>query len=511
MDGIDNLLEYFLVFKEIEENNDNNKSVLKDINAYIEILENFKSGINKVKYIVNYDLLEKIVKKYDSNIILESIKRKYDVKEELRDDLPSYVKDIINSASKGIDSVLYDVMLYVNRYNVHLMNKKTRTVDPIIDKEITFDEIDVKLKDVLNYLDVNEEEIDKKLLSDLTKFADIEMLKNKAIQIKTDINLKKLLYDKVNDKNVLISILLHSELNTIKTIGKVFENNNVNISKIVGSIPSIFIKNPINSKCKYKVLTHYDNFMKNIELLNEFGLDFRVMLNYPVFLVNDFNNNLSITKKLQELGINIKNVLEHVANVFVIKPDIIFRNIEILNLYGISLTNDNNNNGYTLLGMEDLSDRLDYLIEKGLWRRTDGTKLDNIDLIRGLIIKDDYLKWKNNFKCDTLDSTSLEEFRNEPYNEEKLNKVFENNPQLKNIIENLDNSYLVQEEDYYLIGSNRVSRLRVLRNMSNYIGKDKQDVIIKSFLHKSNFNNSEELINALTNEIEMGDKGVKLS
>ena len=37
----------------------------------------------------------------------------------------------------------------------------------------TFAEIDVGLKEVLNYLEVNVDEIDKKLLSDLTKFADI--------------------------------------------------------------------------------------------------------------------------------------------------------------------------------------------------------------------------------------------------------------------------------------------------------------------------------------------------
>ena len=47
---------------------------------------------------------------------------------------------------------------------------------------------------------------------------------------------------------------------------------------------------------------------------------------------------------------------------------IVFNNIETLKFHGVALTDDENNNGYTILGMANLDSRIDYLIEKELWK-----------------------------------------------------------------------------------------------------------------------------------------------
>lgn len=522
MDGINILLEYLLVFKEIEQKNENSSNILKEIDKYITLLENAKLRTDKIKYIVDYDHIIKLTEKYDASNIKDEldlrIRNLYNLSadEDIKSnsEVPNYLKDMLNSATKGLDNILVDMMLNVNRYNIYFMNKKTKSYNVPITADIKFDELDVELKDILTYLEVKEENLEKGIISDLSKFSNLEKLKDMAIQIKTGTGVKRALFDRIQDKNILLSILLHSDMKTINTIESLLFSKGVkifDINKIVESIPSIFMKNAMNSKCKFNILAHFNTFINNMNLIEKYDIDLRCMVNQPVFLINNFEKNLEHIERLNNIGVNVKNVLEHVGNILVIKPNIVFNNISILSSYGVKLTNDSNNNGYTLLGMEDLVMRLDYFIERDEWKKNDGKILDNIDLIRGLIIRDDYLKWKNNFKYDTLNTASFEsEFTNEVNSEDKLKEVFEKKSDFKAIIELLDNTYWDKQEVYYSVGLNRVSRPRILRNLCNYKGKD-DEILEKIFKYKSNINNSEEVIIAIKESLEMGDESVKLS
>ena len=521
MDGINVLLEYFLTFKNIEVNNENNAHIIKKIDKIIKVLENAKNRTKaSIEYLTDYNLVEEIAKRYDFSIVNSELSTKvlneYSLNnaDEIKtsDKVPSYLKEMINSSKKGIDNILYDIMLNLDRYNVYFMNKKTKSADLPLTSDIPFEELDVQLKDVLSYLEVQEEELDKELVTDLGRYADLDKFKEMAIAVKTGTDVKFALFDKIQDKNVLVSILLHSNLETIETIGKVFEKYKDKVNKVVAGVPSIFIKDVVSSKCKYDVLTHYNNFLGNIALIQEYNLDFKSMTESPVFLINDPIKNKQMIEQLKNMGVKVNNVLEHVGNILVIKPDIVFRNLNTLALYGINLTDDDNNYGYSLLGMEELDMKLDYLIEQGLWKKSDGVRLDNLDLIRGLIIKDDYLKWKNNFKYDRLDNASLEksEFSNEPFDLTKREMILEQYSEIADI----ESKFLVSEEDYYAVGFNVVSRNRVLRNLYNYKNKDKSDfkeMFMKSLEYKSNVKNSEEVFGAIKQPLEMGDESVKLS
>lgn len=526
MDGINVLLSYFLTFRNIEIKNENNVNIIKKIDKVIKVLENAKNHTKGVEYLTDYNFMEELTKKYDFNAVNKELKNiistEYNLfnEEDIKssDKVPNHLKEMLISSKKGIDNILLDLMLNLNRYNTYLMNKKNKSVDVdiVLEKDITFDEIDVNLKDILSYLEVDENEFDKKILSALNKYAKLDELKKRAIELKTGTGLKRVLFDKINDKNILLSILLHSSFDVINDMEDMFKNRNININKLIECIPSIFIPSLKDNASKYKfdVLRHYEAFMSNVELLDKSGVDVKSMLNQPIFFINSPEKNMDLIKRLQSLNVSVKNVLEYIGNIFVLKPEVVFNNINTLSLYGIKLTDDENNNGYTLLGMEDMHSRLDYLIEQGLWKKTDGVSLDNIDLIRGLIIKDDYLKWKNNYKYVTLDSTSQEkdEFTNLPYSDEKLRQVYEKYPEISSAIQILDKTYLVDNEGYYSINDRIVSRLRVLRNLCNYNGKGNlEEIFDKVLKHKSNINNSEEVISAIKQTLEMGDEGVKLS
>lgn len=303
MEFIDVLLEYFSMFKKCEENKEHDKNSLKDIENIISILNGVKNRTEKIQYITNYKEVSRIVTGCDIGSVLdEYLKEKYDT---TRDNVDGYLKDIVNNINKGIDFIMYDIMLNLNRYNIYLMNKKVKSQDIPISSDINFDNIDVKLKDILDYLEINENDINKDLLNDLSKYVDLEKFKSFAINIKTDNGMKRVLFDKLEDKNVLISIMLHSNLDNVNDIIKIFENEHANINKVVSNIPSIFIKDLVNSKCKYNcVMCNYDNFVNNYNLIKENNVDFKKMLNFDVFFVNDYNINKRLVDKLNSVEVD---------------------------------------------------------------------------------------------------------------------------------------------------------------------------------------------------------------
>ena len=182
------------------------------------------------------------------------------------------------------------------------MNKKVKSQNIPISSDINFDNIDLKLKNVLDYLEIKENDIDKDLLSDLSKYIDMNEFKQFAISIKTDNGMKRILFDKIEDKNILVSIMLHSNLENVNNIINIFESENANINKVVSNIPSIFIKNLVNSKCKYNcVMCNYDNFINNYNLIKENDVNFKKMLNFSAFFVNDYNTNKGLVEKLNSM------------------------------------------------------------------------------------------------------------------------------------------------------------------------------------------------------------------
>lgn len=294
------LLEYFSMFKKYEASNENDKSILKNIDNIVNVLNNVKNRTDKIRYITNYKEVSKIATRCDiSSILVDYLKEKYNI---TKDSVSGYLKDIVNNINKGIDFIMYDIMLNLNRYNIYLMNKKVKSQDIPITSDINFNTIDVKLKDVLSYLEVSENDIDKDLLSDLSKYVNLDKFKDFAISIKTDSGMRRVLFDKLEDKNVLISIMLHSSLENVDNIIKIFMSENANINKVVSNIPSIFIKDLVSSKCKYNcVMCNYDNFVNNYSLIKENGVDFKKMLNFDIFFINDFNVNRGLVDKLNKM------------------------------------------------------------------------------------------------------------------------------------------------------------------------------------------------------------------
>jgi len=128
-------------------------------------------------------------------------------------------------------------------------------------------------------------------------------------------------------------------------------------------------------------------------------------------------------------------------------------------------------------------------------------KHDNLDLIRALLIKDNYLSCKNGIKYDIVYNAS---FKEENLNEEKIKMVYEKYP----ILNVLDEKYL--KNGNYTIGFVVISKHRLLKNLSNYKGKG--NALEESLKYKANIEleKVEEVVRTLS-AIEMGDESVNVS
>lgn len=430
LNGIETLNETFTKYKNIELRTEKDESYLKKI-------DNILNNIENRKYIENYDIVEEIVKRYETS---------------------------------EMDLKLLECMLNVNRYNIYIMNKNLKFVEPDLNKNIEFNEVKIDVKDVLNYLEVDIEELNSDLISDLEKYIDKDKFIDLATYLKGSQDIEHIIYDKLN-KDELVSLILNSNIDIIKEVISKFKKEECNLSKIISIIPSIFVKDLVNEKCKYSIMCNYDIFMENCSLLEKYKIPFKLMLNYPIFFIND---NKLFLEELEERNLNVYNIICYTGNISVLRKDIILKNIDLLKFHKIELTDDNNNNGYTILGMEHLDDRIDYLIEQEKWNINLGEKHDNIDLVRALIIKDDYIKWKNK---EVKDIELNDNFLNKILTEEDIKKLYEKHK----LLTLLDEKYT--KDNNYNINDVIISKHRLLSNMNNYIGSGNQ--IKDSLIYKS--------------------------
>lgn len=288
MESVDILIKYFNIYKYFL-NKDNKVKDKKYIDDFLNLLDNINKK-EKYSYIDNLDKLCEIINNINiSNYIQEINTFEND-------------QNVVKNIEKGIDYVLYDIMFNINRVNLYLMNNRVKSIDIPLNTDINFEDLDLNIKNVLDYLEIKDGELDQNLLSDLNNFSNFNVFKDLAVDIKTDNGMKRVLFDKIEDKNVLVSILLHSNSEIINSVINKFVDENTNINKVVSNIPSIFIKDLISSKCKYNVVVcDYDNFINNYNLIKENNLNFKKMLNFPFFFVNDVEKNKRIINNIEKM------------------------------------------------------------------------------------------------------------------------------------------------------------------------------------------------------------------
>ena len=283
-------------------------------------------------------------------------------------------------------------------------------------EEETTSEVDEDFKDVIdNRMDYDEStssEEEKKSTRELQKiFGKYGIEENTVLNelIDGDISeyqktLDLLEHNKVLEyfrpnKELLVETLLYSNSDVIEKVLKIVredlsvddEDYGITLKIVINTIPSIFVKEGGN----------YDNFVKNVELY-------------------------------KEIGLNLINLFDFSKEVFIADNDSVAKNVDIINKYGFDI---NYKNAKYFFLIPNIADRLDYYIESVYEDKLKKETFDGINYIK------DYAA-----KLNVVTDTTIKRLR---YSSENGKKVFGSKPgSLSGEITNLKVNALDISDEY---------------------------------------------------------------
>ena len=263
------------------------------------------------------------------------------------------------------DQNMYDIMEYVSKHNVNILNDKTLEDTINISNELKISDVDTDIKDILNKLEINYNElsIEYKLLIKNTNKDTIknmyELIKHNKVEEYGILHL----IDRKNDIGKL-ALLLFSTKDTVKTIVDLFRDNNNDID--VKSIKNIL--NNILPAFLYKdndfYKPAYRDFIANYRLLEKLEVNIASLLvKCPLIFIMDNEKLTNVLDLFNKYNVDSKKVINKLYKTIYINPDLLFDNIEVLKNY-IDIEDYLNNDNYTLLKINNLDKKINYVVNK---------------------------------------------------------------------------------------------------------------------------------------------------
>ena len=185
-------------------------------------------------------------------------------------------------------------------------------------------------------------------------------------------------------------MLTKSNLNKFRDANDILRNkyslNDKSIEQILKRYTLVYCDDEIN------------NFTNNVQLLNLCGIkDINVVISDNImFLLNNYNDNLNVYNKLNDMGINANNLFKNALNVVSINNELLFKNIDVLCSYGFDLRDEEDYKSFSVLLINDLARTLDMFIEMGYSEFIHDKPELTLRNIKSLIIKRILFAYKNN-------------------------------------------------------------------------------------------------------------------
>lgn len=353
----------------------------------------FKDRLDNNKSLLenDYDLLEKIIylfEKDDADVLFEeamdylnryniSLIRKYSKKEKKK----VIYKKVGDSNSINVtpfeNMVSFD---YVPKEKTRV-NKKRKVEDKSeLKREETKD-----IKKLFNDYGFDYENVCR-VYADWIKSLNFDETKEFLEYLKDNSILKDV------DKNgkILGLLLTKSNLNKFRDVNDILRNkyslNDKSIEQILKRYTLVYCDDEIN------------NFINNVQLLNLCGIkDINVVISDNImFLLNNYNDNLNVYNKLNDMGINANNLFKNALNVVSINNELLFKNIDVLCSYGFDLRDEEDYKSFSVLLINDLARTLDMFIEMGYSEFIHDKPELTLRNIKSLIIKRILFAYKNN-------------------------------------------------------------------------------------------------------------------
>lgn len=328
----------------------------------INLLQNYKiAGMDLILSRINND---EMLKKTDIDIIESGVK---------------------SSGHKDIDAELTKVMLLINTY---ISRKLVIPLETELEAEIPKKRRNMDWSDIFAYLNIDFKDIESNILKEMEKVTNFNSIGETARFIKNSKNPENRILNKLNDANIIVSILMYSNKKLISSVIDCFKDNGKVdtrcLGKAIESIPSIFMTNTTSN-----IPGNYELFMTNFKILSDNRLDVRnIIINKPILLISENINDL--LKSLNDYG-ELKNaIIENCGNILVRYPYLLEKNIDLLAKFGIDIRKCKIGKGFQVLGYLDLETKLAKIKEM----QYDDEVLENpenaLESIRGFFITQNY-------------------------------------------------------------------------------------------------------------------------
>lgn len=342
----------------------------KDYNLNVKLTKEYKNNIDIFikelrKYLdknmpglVNYEEIEKECLKIKNSVVKHMLITNFEFIEEL---------------ARSYDEISFDknmitIMKYINEHNLNIIKNHKKT-SPVLDIHlIRKPKLDDKIKEILDKFEVKPRELPNYILSEF-KNCDVQEVYETYITLKKNKAEDYGLLHLIKKDNLLAKLImiLYATPESIKRVVDSTkdskENIDINVLKIlINNIMSCFLvkKNDYFS-------SKHDDFMLNIKMLKELGVNYKSLINKnPLFMITN-NEVLDYTLKyLEKNGANKKYVINRCYKILSINPSLLIDNVEIMRNYNINISEyfDEKNVNYNLLKTSGLDLKLAYITKK---------------------------------------------------------------------------------------------------------------------------------------------------
>lgn len=364
------------------------------------------------------------VKDDDKDYVLDFKDRLDNNKSLLENDYDLLEKIIYLFEKDDADVLFEEAMDYLNRYNISLIRKYSKkekkkvvykkvgdsnsiNVTPF-ENMVSFDYVPKEKTRVNKKRKVEDKsELKREETKDIKKlFNDYGFDYENVCRIYAD-EIKNLNFDETKEFLEYLndnSILKDADKNG-KILGLLLTKSNLNKFRDANDI--LRNKYSLNDKSIEQILKRYtlvycddeiNNFTNNVQLLNLCGIkDINVVISDNImFLLNNYNDNLNVYNKLNDMGINANNLFKNALNVVSINNELLFKNINVLCSYGFDLRDEEDYKSFSVLLINDLARTLDMFIEMGYSEFIHDKPELTLRNIKSLIIKRILFAYKNN-------------------------------------------------------------------------------------------------------------------
>lgn len=347
-----------------------NPKYIKDINTFLTMLRDYveesESGLIDNENYIN-ELKELKEKMFSNELIINF----------------SFIEKVLNDYnSVEFESNLYKVMEYISLHNLNIL-KTPDSILPVVEtKSIKTIDEDENIKAVLDKLEIDYKNLSSELIGGLVTVNHETFMDNFGLISKNKAENYGILhlFSKENYKAKLI-VLLYSDVETIKEVVDLTKDvkGKINIpllKSICNNVATCFIK---NENPKYKPM--FENFKKNMEQLKSLEVNYPLLIkNSPLFMVASASDINFALNHLAMMGFDKKQVVNKCYKTLSINPSLIVKNSNVLKSKIVDLDMFiKESKNYVLLKVENLEDKINYLVKQNKETTTHKKLTKNIE------------------------------------------------------------------------------------------------------------------------------------